>query len=170
MRVDPEGPEAVSMRILCVCLGNICRSPTAEAAIREAAQQAGLAGVVDVDSAGTGSWHLGKSPDKRMRRAARAAGLELDGAARVVDRSDFETFDLILAMDRANEADLGQLAPDAAGRAKVRRFRDFEAGAEEPDVPDPYLVGNFAEVVDIARAGAAGVIAHVRQQLDTRAR
>lgn len=157
------------MRILCVCLGNICRSPAAEAAIRAEAIRAGLRGVVDVDSAGTGSWHLGKRPDKRMRRAADAVGLELDGVARVVEPADFETFDLILAMDRSNEADLCQLAPDAAGRAKVRRFRDFEAGADHPDVPDPYLVGNFGEVVEIVRAGAAGVIAYVRQQLDARA-
>lgn len=154
------------MRILCVCLGNICRSPAAEAAIRAAAAEAGLHGVVAVDSAGTGTWHLGARPDKRMRRAARAAGLELTGRARAVERSDFEAFDLILAMDRSNEADLCELAPDAAGRAKVARFRDFEAGAEHPDVPDPYLVGNFREVVDIVVAGAAGVIAHLRRQGD----
>lgn len=163
------------MRILCVCLGNICRSPTAEAAIRAAAEKAGLSDQVDVDSAGTGTWHLGKPPDKRMRRAAAAVGLQLDGRARAVEPADFETFDLILAMDRSNEADLGRLAPDAAGRtaaglATVARFRDFEAGADHPDVPDPYLVGNFREVVDIVQAGAAGVIAHVQRQPGVQAR
>lgn len=159
------------MRILCVCLGNICRSPTAEAAIREALHDAGLEHLVDVDSAGTGSWHLGSPPDERMARAARDAGLELTGTARQVRPDDFETFDLILAMDRSNEEDLRMLAPDAASRAKVGRFRDFEAGADARDVPDPYPgasgSGQFQRVVAMARAGAAGVVDHVRQQLDT---
>lgn len=157
------------MRILCVCLGNICRSPSAEAALRVALAEAGLHEQVDVESAGTGSWQLGKWPDRRMAKAARKAGLELGGRARQVEPADFETFDLILAMDRSVEQGLAELAPDAAGRAKVRRFRDFEPGAESPDVPDPYLTGGFDAVVDIVRAGAAGVVAHVRAELDAAA-
>lgn len=159
------------MRILCVCLGNICRSPTAEAAIREALHEAGLEHRVDVESAGTGSWQLGNPPDERMARAAREAGLELGGTARQVRPEDFETFDLILAMDRSNEVDLRVLAPDAASRGKIKRFRDFEAGADSRDVPDPYPgasgSGQFQRVVAMARAGAAGVVDYVRQQLDT---
>lgn len=159
------------MRILCVCLGNICRSPTAEAAIREELREAGLADRVDVESAGTGSWQLGNPPDERMARAAREAGLELGGTARQVRPDDFETFDLILAMDRSVETGLRMLAPDAASREKVARFRDFEAGADSRDVPDPYPgasgSGQFHRVVAIARAGAAGVVDYVRQQLDT---
>lgn len=154
------------MRILCVCLGNICRSPTAEAAIREALTDAGLADRVDVDSAGTGSWHVGNPPDRRMAKAARRAGLELECVARTVEPSDFETFDLILAMDEDNERDLLAMAPDPAGRAKVRRFRDFEADADAPSVPDPYYVGNFDRIVEIARAGAKGVVDSVRAELD----
>lgn len=153
------------MRILCVCLGNICRSPTAEAAIREALAEAGLDRVVDVESAGTGGWHVGDPPDPRMAKAARAAGLELDGVARRVEPADFETFDWLLAMDRRNESDLLALAPDPAARAKVRRFRDFEERPDAPDVPDPYYEGNFGRIVEIARAGAAGVVAAVRAEL-----
>ena len=154
------------MRILCECLGNICRSPTAEAAIREALAEAGLDGAVDVESAGPGSWHVGSPPDRRMAKAARAAGLELDGAARQVEPGDFESFDLILAMDERNEADLLALAPDPESRAKVRRFRDYEPGADAPGVPDPYYEGNFELIVDIARAGAQGVVEAVRADLD----
>lgn len=149
-----------------VCLGNICRSPTAEAALREALAEAGLDGQVEVDSAGTGAWHIGNPPDERMRVAAAEAGLELTGAARKVTVADFDRFDLILAMDGANETGLLELAPDAAARAKVRRFRDFEARADGPDVPDPYYGGadGFADVVTIARAGARGVVAHIRER------
>jgi protein-tyrosine phosphatase len=88
------------MRLLTVCLGNICRSPTAEAAIRHAADELGVA--LDVDSAGTGDWHIGELPDARMRAAAKAAGLELTGRARQVEASDLRDFQLVLAMDRDN--------------------------------------------------------------------
>ncbi|MBA2316233.1 MAG: low molecular weight phosphotyrosine protein phosphatase [Euzebyales bacterium] len=152
------------MRVLMVCLGNICRSPTAEAALREALAEAGLDGAVEVDSAGTGSWHIGDPPDQRMTAAAADVGLELSGAARRVMVADFDRFDLILAMDGSNEADLLELAPDGPSRAKVRRFREFEAAADGPDVPDPYYGGadGFAHVVASARAGARGVVEHIR--------
>ena len=149
------------VRILTVCLGNICRSPTTEAAIREAAELAGLD--VEVDSAGTGAWHVGNPPDQRMTSAALEDGLTLDGAARQVTADDFAAFDLILAMDRSNLRDLLALAPDDDSRAKVRLFRDF-SGEHDQDVPDPYYGGSagFREVVAIARAGAAGVIESIK--------
>ncbi|MGH3665452.1 MAG: low molecular weight protein-tyrosine-phosphatase [Egibacteraceae bacterium] len=154
------------MRVLFVCLGNICRSPTAEAALREALAEAGMDGEVTVDSAGTGDWHLGDPPDRRMTNAAAAAGLTLDGQARLVQPDDFDTADLILVMDRSNLRDVQALAPDDDARAKVRLFRQFEDGADDDEVPDPYYGGadGFAGVVEIARAGARGVVAHLRQQ------
>lgn len=147
----------MTYRILTVCLGNICRSPTAEAALLEAATAAGVD--IEVDSAGTGAWHVGEPPDRRMTAAAREVGLTLDGSARQVRVSDFDDFDLLLAMDRSNQRDLLALAPDDTAAAKVRLFRDF-AGEVGQDVPDPYYGGpdGFREVVDIARRAAAGVI------------
>lgn len=150
-----------------MCLGNICRSPTAEAAVREALADAGLDGTVEVQSAGTGSWHIGEPPDPRMRKAAEAVGLPLDGAARQVSPDDFHRHDLILAMDRANLRDLQALAPDEAARAKVRLFRDFDPAADGEEVPDPYFGGErgFARVVEICRAGAAGLVAALEREL-----
>lgn len=147
-----------------VCLGNICRSPTAEAALREALIEGGLADV-EVDSAGTGTWHLGNPPDARMTAAAAEVGLRLQGTARRVSTEDFRRYDLILAMDAQNEADLLAMAPDAAGRAKVKRFREFDEAADDfdLDVPDPYFGegDGFARVVTIARAAARGLAAHL---------
>lgn len=119
-------------RVLAVCLGNICRSPAAEAAIRHFAELEHVA--VEVDSAGTGSWHLGDPPHAKSRRAGRAAGLEVSGSARQVSAADFERFDVILAMDQSNFEDLRRAAPDAAAAQKVRMFR-----SDGGDVPDPYF-------------------------------
>ena len=161
----------MTYRVLLVCLGNICRSPTAEAAVREALQAEGIGpDQVEVDSAGTGDWHLGEPPDPRSTAAGRRAGLELTGRARLVTPADLERFDLVLAMDRQNLADLRAMAPDAAARDRIALFRDFDGVATGRDVPDPYAGGpdGFAEVVRIARAGALGVVAHVAQQLGPR--
>jgi protein-tyrosine phosphatase len=150
------------MRILTVCLGNICRSPTAEAALREAADDAGLD--LDVDSAGTGGWHVGSPPDARMIAVAAAEGLHLTGAARQVVPRDLENFDLVLAMDRSNLADLRRMARDEATRARIRLFRDF-AGDVDADVPDPYYGGpeGFREVVALTRKAARGVVEAVQR-------
>lgn len=145
------------MRVLMVCLGNICRSPTAEAAVIEAAEQAGVA--VEVDSAGTGAWHVGNPPDRRMTAAAAEDGLVLDGQARQVTVDDFAEFDLLIAMDTSNRADLERLAPTMAAREQVRLFRDY-AGETGQDVPDPYYGGpdGFREVVAIVRRAARGLV------------
>lgn len=153
------------MRVLLVCLGNICRSPTGEAALREAAAEvtSDLGMDLEIDSAGTAAYHVGQSPDDRMTRVAADAGLELRGSARQVAPEDFRRYDLILAMDRDNLTDLRRIAPEDA-TAELRLFREFEEGADGLDVPDPYYGGRrgFEEVVGIARRGAAGLVAAVR--------
>jgi protein-tyrosine phosphatase len=155
------------MRLLFVCLGNICRSPTAEGTMRALADQAGLGGQVQLDSAGTGDWHVGEPPDGRATAAARARGIELNGAAREVTRKDFDDFDLVLAMDRSNMRALRRLAPSDQARQKVRLLREFDpasAGAADLDVPDPYYgaAGGFDEVLDLVQAACAGLLEHVR--------
>lgn len=148
--------------VLTVCLGNICRSPTAEAGLREAAQQAGVA--LEVRSAGTGAWHLGEPPDARMRRAAAQRGLHLDGAAAKVTTDDLAAADLVLAMDRSNLADLQRLASRAGVSTPIRLLREFDPEAgDDLDVPDPYYGGEdgFAEVVTIVRRSSQAVVAHL---------
>ena len=153
------------MRVLAVCLGNICRSPAAEAALAEAASDAGVD--IEVDSAGTGAYHVGEPPDERMRRAAARAGLAISGRARQFEPTDFGRFDLIVVMDRANLRDVVELAPDEEAIDRVRLFRSFdpEADADDLDVPDPYYGGadGFVQVVGMVRRAAAGLIAAVKR-------
>jgi protein-tyrosine phosphatase len=151
------------MRILFVCLGNICRSPTAEAVMRGLVAQAGLDGEVEVESAGTGSWHLGDPPDPRAVAAAAERGVELDGAARQVTEADFDRFDLLIAMDRSNRDGLLRLAPDEDARGRVRLLSDFGNG-EPADVPDPYYGGEegFAEVLGIVERRCTMLLDEIR--------
>lgn len=144
-------------RVLFVCLGNICRSPAAEAAFLHLAAEAGVGGQFAVDSAGTGAWHVGEPADPRMREAGRRRGLAVTSVARRVTRQDFDTFDHILAMDSENLAALRGLAPKDH-RAKVCLFRDLDPDAPGADVPDPYYGGpdGFDDVLDIVtRTGRA---------------
>lgn len=145
-----------------MCLGNICRSPTAEAALREAAVDAGVD--LEVDSAGTGGWHLGEPPDERMTAAAADVGLRLGGAARQVTAADLATYDLVLAMDRRNLADLTRLAGGELDPERIRLFRSFDPDAPGEDVPDPYYGGpeGFAHVVEVARRTARAIVAEIR--------
>ena len=137
------------VRILFVCLGNICRSPTAEAVMRGLVTEAGLEGQVEIESAGTGDWHIGHPPDERSVAAAAERGVELAGEARQVAHGDFGSFDLLIAMDRQNQRDLHALAGSEEDRGKVRLLRSYADG--ELDVPDPYYGGEdgFAEVVEV---------------------
>lgn len=147
--------------VLVVCLGNICRSPTAEAALREAAAERGID--LEVRSAGTGDWHVGEPPDPRMREACREAGLELTGTAAQVTADDLAAADLVLAMDRSNLTALERLAELAGVTTPIRLFREFEEGADDLEVPDPYYGGpqGFAEVVRMSRRAARGVVDHL---------
>lgn len=148
----------MTTRILAVCAGNICRSPAAEAAIKRAAAEAGVD--VAVDSAGTGSWHVGNPPHAQSVAAGARAGLEIEGRARRINRADFDRFDIIVVMDRANLRDVLELAPDLEDRAKVRLFRTFDPDTEHDEVPDPYGgpdEGYDATVAQVT-AAAAGLI------------
>jgi protein-tyrosine phosphatase len=151
-------------------MGNICRSPTAEGVMRHLLREQGLEDEIVVDSAGTGGWHVGDPPDARATEAARRRGIALDGAARQIRPSDFEDYDLLLAADRENLADLRALAPDEAARAKVRLLREFDPLTRNParppdlDVPDPYYGGpdGFEDVLDLVEAACRGLIEEVR--------
>jgi protein-tyrosine phosphatase len=142
-------------RVLFVCLGNICRSPAAEAAFAHLVEEAGLSDRFVLDSAGTGAWHVGEQADVRMRRAAARRGFAMTSRARQVTSKDFEAFDLVLAMDAANLAALQGLAP-ARHAHKIKLFREFDPEGRDQDVPDPYYGGDadFDDVLDIVtRAG-----------------
>ena len=144
-----------------MCAGNICRSPAAEAAIREAAIEAGLE--VDVDSAGTGSWHIGQPPHADSVAAGERSGLAIDGRARKVTVADFDRFDIIVAMDRANLRDLEALAPSKEALAKIRLFRTYDPETTIDEVPDPWggQAAGYEETIRIVRAAARGLVAEI---------
>jgi low molecular weight protein-tyrosine phosphatase len=146
-------------RILFVCLGNICRSPTAEGVMRALLREQGRTDV-EVESAGMGDWHIGHPPDRRSTEAALRRGIVLEGAARQVTVRDFEDFDLLIAMDRSNRRDLLALAPDDEAAAKVRLLREWQPGATDLDVPDPYYGEGqgFEDVLDIVQASCRALL------------
>ena len=162
------GEEQVS--VLFVCLGNICRSPTAEGVMLALVNKAGLQERIALDSAGTGAWHIGEPPDARATEAAWRRGIALAGAARQVRTGDFEEFDLILAMDRSNLRALNRLAPDERAQARVRLLREWgRAGSQSDgdlDVPDPYHGGpdGFEQVLDLVQAACAALLEELRAQ------
>lgn len=154
------------MRVLFVCLGNICRSPTAEGVFRHKLREAGLEPRVTVDSAGTGDWHVGKAPDARTRVAAMRRGYDLSALrARQVCKADFGEFDLILAMDLANLADLKRLG-QGAGTAELDLFLRRYAG-ELDEVPDPYYGGEagFEQVLDLIERACDALLLEVKGRL-----
>ena len=154
------------MRVCFVCLGNICRSPTAEGVMRELVREAGLEPHVALDSAGTGDWHVGELPDPRTREAARRRGYTLDHRARQFTRADLERFDLVLAMDRANLAHLERLAERAGIAPRITLLRAFDATAPYgAEVPDPYAGDGdaFELVLDICERACRGLLQHVRE-------
>lgn len=151
------------MRILFVCLGNICRSPTAEGIARELARREAPELALEFDSAGTADYHVGEPPDPRTIEAGRRRGYDLSGLrARQFSRDDFDRFDLVLAMDEANLADLRALAPNGV---EPKLFMDFAPHATTREVPDPYYgkASGFDGVIDLVEEGARGLIAAVRK-------
>lgn len=155
------------MRVLFVCLGNICRSPTAEAVFRQQLREQGLAHLIECDSAGTAGYHIGKSPDPRTAQVARQYGYDMSQLrARQIEDADFERFDLILAMDRSNLAELRRRGGKTFHH-KLKLFLEFsDCGQEE--VPDPYYGGSegFVHVLQLVEDACAGLIQHLREQLN----
>jgi low molecular weight protein-tyrosine phosphatase len=148
-------------------MGNICRSPTAEAVMRGLVRDEGLEDEIEIDSAGIGDWHVGYAPDARATEAAARRGVTLAGNARQVRAQDFADFDLLLAMDRDNCAELRALAPDAEAEQKVHMLREYDpesAGAPDLDVPDPYYGGvqGFETVLDQVEAACRGLLDALR--------
>jgi protein-tyrosine phosphatase len=146
------------MKILFICLGNICRSPAAEGVMRAFAEKAGIP--LEIDSAGTAGWHAGSLPDERMRAAATGRGYKLNHRARQVHKEDFATFDHILVMDEQNESDLRRFDPGGKNRAKVSYLMDHATEHETRIVPDPYYGGpeGFDHVLDLLEDACAGLL------------
>ncbi len=160
-----ESRENQRFSVLFICMGNICRSPTAEVVFRHLLAQSAPELEVRTDSAGTAAYHVGCSPDARSQQAARRRGYDMSGQrARLIDSRDFDRFDLILAMDRNNLTELHDRAP-ARMRARLQLFLEFAPEAGTLEVPDPYYGGTngFEEVLDLIEAGARGLIAHLRE-------
>lgn len=157
----------MAVRVCFVCLGNICRSPTAEATMRRLLQAEALIEHVEIDSAGTGDWHVGHPPDRRAAEAAKRRGIEVRGRARTVRTEDFDYFDYVIAMDLSNFADLHELAPHEEAKGKIRLLRDFDpASPPRSEVPDPYYGGGdgFETVLDICEAACLGLLEHIRER------
>jgi low molecular weight protein-tyrosine phosphatase len=154
------------VRLCFVCLGNICRSPTAEGVMRRLVDDQALGASISVESAGTGDWHVGSLPDRRAVAAARARGYRLASRAQQFVTPFFERFDYVIAMDGSNRANLLTLAADERARAKVALLRDFDpTSPSDADVPDPYYGGaaGFEEVLDICERACRGLLDHVRR-------
>ncbi len=154
------------VKVLFVCMGNICRSPTAHGVFRALVEREGLAHVVEIDSAGTHAYHVGSSPDKRAQATARSRGVDLsDLVARRVAEEDFATFDLVLAMDQDNFIALSEICPDAH-LDKIHLFMDFAPGMRTREVPDPYYGGasGFERVFDLVEAASEGLIEEIRRR------
>ncbi len=152
------------IRILFVCLGNICRSPSAEGVFRSAVQRAGLETRVQIDSAGTGAWHVGKAPDPRAQNSALSRGFDISSLrARKVHISDFESFDLVIAMDEDNLFDLRALSPPEH-HDKITLLLSHGRERTDLNVPDPYYGGDegFDYMMDLIEEAAAGLLQHVK--------
>ena len=154
------------IRVCFVCSGNICRSPTAEGVFNKLVADAGLADAFHVESAGTGSWHVGERPDPRTIRAAEARGYRLVGRAQHWKVRDFDRFDHVVAMDRGHQEALLRLATTEAMKAKISLALDHVPdGPRDADVPDPYYgeSDGFEEVLDLCHAACAGLLAALRR-------
>ena len=152
------------MRVLFVCMGNICRSPTAEGVFRHLVEQQGLAEKIIIDSAGTHDYHIGNPPDARSQAAAARRGYDLGSLrARQIVAGDFTKFDYVLAMDDANLHLLQQQCPDEY-RNRLKLFLEFAEGCRLREVPDPYYGGaqGFTQVLDLVESAARGLLEHIR--------
>ena len=153
--------------ICFVCLGNICRSPTAEGIFIHLVDEAGLQDAFFIDSAGTSGWHEGERADRRSRATAEARGVPLPSRSRRFTSDDFERFEYVIAMDDSNLAALERMAPNADAAGRVHMLRAFDPDSPTgANVPDPYYGGDsgFDDVFDICDAGCRGLLRHLREQ------
>ena len=153
----------MTYKLLFVCLGNICRSPSAENIMNHLIEKADLQAKITCDSAGTSGYHIGAAPDRRMSSAAANRGIKLQGQARKLKPSDLQHFDLILAMDRENYQDIVYLDREGKYEDKVRLMCDFATQKPDKEVPDPYYGGQdgFDYVIDLLLDACAGLLEHV---------
>jgi len=155
------------MKILFVCLGNICRSPLAEGIFNKLVKDAGLGNKVTADSCGTSDYHIGDSPDDRTIANAESHNIFLDHIGRQLTRQDFKDFDIILAMDRSVFDDVVKIAPSGAATAKVRMMREFDSDPGNREVPDPYYGGErlFEEVFVTISRSCEGLLEYVQEEM-----
>lgn len=157
------------MKVLFVCLGNICRSPSADGILRKKLAEHGIADKVTVDSAGTGDWHIGKAPDTRSQKAALERGYEISMLrARQVAAEDFNEFDYVLAMDNSNIENMQEFKPKGAVRTEPELFlKRFGANSDVTEVPDPYYGGEegFQTVLDLIEAACDNLVVEIKQKL-----
>lgn len=157
-------PDRSPVRVLFVCLGNICRSPMAEGAFRHLLKQEGLGDRVEIDSAGTHGYHIDESPDRRAQATMKARGIDIgDLRGRQVSAADFGSFDYVLAMDRENLENLRAICPPGQ-EDKLHLFLEYAAHRPEREVPDPYFGGasGFDRVFDLIKDAAEGLLADIR--------
>ncbi len=151
------------VRVLFVCLGNICRSPMAEGVFQHLVNEAGLGDEIIVDSAGTGSWHVGEQAHRGTRAVLQKHGIPYNGRARQLTPEDFDQFDYILAMDNSNLSNIRRMLPDDSD-AVVMRFLDVDDDVDEKEVPDPYYDGRFEYVYALVERGAQALLARIREE------
>lgn len=152
------------IQVLFVCLGNICRSPMAEAVFHNLVNEAGLAGQIQVDSAGIADWHSGEAADWRALAVLRQHDIPYNGRSRQVQPADLRRFDYVLAMDSQNMADLRRLDRSGALAGKLFRFLDFAPAGYPQDVPDPYYDGRFEYVYELVTVASRGLLDHIRRE------
>ena len=154
------------VRVLFVCLGNICRSPLAEAVFRQQVRERGAEHLVEIDSAGTSGYHVGSPPDSRSARVAQARGVEITGVSRQLTRADLHRFDYVIAMDADNLREIGELRDAVGGTARVHRLREWDPQRDGDDVPDPYYGGprGFEDVHDIVERSCAALLDHILEE------
>ena len=167
-QMDSHSSGTPRTSVLFVCLGNICRSPLAEGVFQHLVQQEGLEDRFEIDSAGTGAWHVGEPPDGRASMIARDHGISLDSRARQVEAEDFERFDLILAMDRSNLHELQRMVDLSGADVKVHLLREYDPEGDGDEVPDPYYGGSggFEHVYKMVRRSCEALLEDIRDAED----
>lgn len=164
--MEGSGP----IRVLFVCLGNICRSPLAESIFRHQIRERGVEEFFEVDSAGTAAYHIGRPPDARSVATAKARGVTVDGSGRQIEPRDLNRFDYVIVMDGENLADVERLERRSGGRARIHLLREWDAEDPGTDVPDPYYGGQrgFEDVHDIVERSSAALLDHLLEEKSRR--